>query len=950
MKRSREKVIVLRPRRAALPECASFADEASVVRFEREMRTHRARVEEFRVVLGSVAGSFLVSGASGGTYAVDLVDRREEHDACSCPDFLFGMLGACKHLAAVRRAARENAWVRRVAESLPADARARDGVVITARAGLADGPGPLGVVALGREAESVIAHLAALALGGGALERGGLGPANDEQAAAHVTLGPGGELAASAAVLGHARDFGLARVTPAAISAARILEQRRARGERFLGVGRALAAGKLGVDVLAQPLFPYQREGVAHLVSAGRAVLADDMGLGKTVQTIAACEVLRRRGEAKRVLVVCPASLKAQWASEIARYAGAQAVVVVGGVEARRAAFESDAPYVVLNYELTWRDLSLVKNLEADVLVLDEAQRAKNFRTKTAATLKSIPSRFLFVLTGTPVENRLDDLYGILQLVDGEVLGPLWKFNVDFHERDAKKGKIVGYKNLAALRRTIAPVVLRRRKEAVLSQLPALTEQTRYVALTPEQAELEESYRRAAAMLVKIAERRPLSPPEQKRLQAALLKARQACNTALLCDPASTSGAPKLDELVALVGEIAEQGTSKVLVFSEWTEMLKLAAARLDALGVGYVMLHGGVPTAARPALIERFKTDEDKVVLLSTDAGGVGLNLQVASYVVHLDLPWNPARLDQRIARAHRLGQTRGVSVTYLCAETGIERGIEGTLAGKRAVRSAATDGASDVDALEAPTFTVFLRQARDVLGADDERGRVARGASPGDAPGEEAGAERGRASAEPRDTSTGDAPVEEPSEPSQNDARAGEGRSSRSETATGAGEVDARARAARVDAGTPRSAAARPAGSLGAPDPRATEAFARQRLRLAQVVLDAGFPADAVRAAYEAIAAALRARLDAPIADGHPALVAAIYRELLPSGAIPSTLPGVLAKIHDLLLLEEHALPIDATIAAAAVEDARAWLERDDAFPPRTRPVQGAAIAPPR
>lgn len=131
-----------------------------------------------------------------------------------------------------------------------------------------------------------------------------------------------------------------------------------------------------------------------------------------------------------------PGILKAQWASEIARYAGERAVVIGGGAKERRAAFASDAPYVVLNYELTWRDLSVLKGLETDVLVLDEAQRARNFRTKTAATLKSIPSRFLFVLTGTPVENRLDDLYSIMQLVDPEVLGPLWKFNVDFHRQD----------------------------------------------------------------------------------------------------------------------------------------------------------------------------------------------------------------------------------------------------------------------------------------------------------------------------------------------------------------------------------------------------------------------------------------------------------------------------------------------------------------------------------
>ena len=901
MKRATEKSIVLRPKRTVVPECASFSDEASVVRFEREVRTHRAHVEEFRIVVGKTDGSFLVSGASGGTYAVDLVDQRAEEDACSCPDFLFGMLGACKHIAAVRRAAKGNARIRRVVASLPRDARVQDEVVVTARAGRADGPGPLTVVAVGRGVDRVVAHLATLAVGDGQRER-------DDVPAAHASLGPraeaGRELDTSSAVLAHARDFGLARVTQAAIAAARILEQKKDRDERARNVGEAIASGKLGVDVLAEPLFPYQREGVAHLVRAGRAVLADDMGLGKTVQTIAACEVLRRRGEAKRILVVCPASLKAQWAAEIARYAGAQAVVIVGGADARRAAFASDAPYVVLNYELTWRDLSLVKNLEADVLVLDEAQRAKNFRTKTAATLKSIPSRFLFVLTGTPVENRLDDLYGILQLVDADVLGPLWKFNFDFQERaDDAKGKIVGYRNLAALRRTIAPVVLRRRKEAVLSQLPALTEQTRYVALSEEQKELEESYRRAAAMLVKIAERRPLSPAEQKRLQASLLKARQACNAALLCNPESTDNAPRLDELAALVGEIAQQGTSKVLVFSEWTEMLKVAAERLDAIGVGHLTLHGGVPSDARPALIERFKNDDDKTVLLSTDAGGVGLNLQVASYVVHLDLPWNPARLDQRIARAHRLGQTRGVSVTYLCAETGIERGIEGTLAGKRAVRSAATDGTSGVDALEAPSFTMFLRHAKDVLAGelsvvgsdgDDANERVARRSDDGD--------------------DGMEVTVEKASAP------------------TTAAVAIAAAKAIGADPDDVE-ATTRPT-TRRRPDMRATEAFARQRLRLAHVVLEAGFPGDAVRAAYEAMAASLRARLEAPIEEGHPALVAAVYRELLPSGAIPSTLPGVLAKIHDLSSLEEHGVPVDPTIAAGAVEDARAWLERDDAF----------------
>jgi SNF2 family DNA or RNA helicase len=254
----------------------------------------------------------------------------------------------------------------------------------------------------------------------------------------------------------------------------------RELADRARRVGK-IGRGALGLDVLAKPLFPYQHDGVAHLVTRARALLADDMGLGKTVQTIAACEVLRARGEAERILVVTPASLKDQWAREIEEYAGQTASVIGGGAKARRAALRrGELPYTVLNYELAMRDLDVVQALEADVLVLDEAQRAKNFRTKTAAMLRKLPSRFLFVLTGTPVENRLDDLYSLLQLVDPTVLGPLWSFNHEFHVQN-ERGRVTAARNLGALRTRIAPYVLRRRKDEVLSQLPAITEQTRYV-------------------------------------------------------------------------------------------------------------------------------------------------------------------------------------------------------------------------------------------------------------------------------------------------------------------------------------------------------------------------------------------------------------------------------------------------------------------------------------
>lgn len=155
---------------------------------------------------------------------------------------------------------------------------------------------------------------------------------------------------------------------------------------RRRAIAGALTTGTLGLDVLSVPLFPYQREGVAHLLRAGRAMLADDMGLGKTAQAIAACELLRARGEASRVLVVTLSSLKHQWAREIARFAGVPAVVVGGGATGRRQALESDAPYKILNYELTWRELDALRGLDA--VIYDEAQRAKNFRTKTARTIQ----------------------------------------------------------------------------------------------------------------------------------------------------------------------------------------------------------------------------------------------------------------------------------------------------------------------------------------------------------------------------------------------------------------------------------------------------------------------------------------------------------------------------------------------------------------------------------
>ncbi|WP_437569001.1 DEAD/DEAH box helicase [Sorangium sp. So ce542] len=854
------------------------------------MRVHRAHTEPFGVAPLSdrVDGDYAVASGTGGRYVVDLVDGSERYDTCSCPDFLSNQLGTCKHLEAVRRAVAERpAWRRAFARL---DAPARPTLTVDAQDGLR-------LVAVGAWPEALRAERARL------MQAGGLLKALSARAAGEQALAP--------------------RVVHAALPAAERLAAAIWHKRRRSALEARACRAQAAMDALRLPLFPYQRDGVLHLFRNGRALLADDMGLGKTLQAIAACELLRRRGEARRILIVTAASLKHQWAQEIARWTGERAAVLGGSPAQRSGALAAEAAYTVLSYELTWRELSRLQALAADVLVLDEAQRAKNFRTKTAATLRAIPSRFLFVLTGTPVENRLDDLYSLLQLVDPALLGPLWRFNADFHRQD-ERGRIVGYKNLGELRRRVAQVALRRERAEVLLDLPPLLEQTRYTPLTREQRELDADYRAQAARLVAIAERRALRKEELDRLMMLLMKARQACNALELCDPRRQKRAsPKLDELEALIAEITAHPRNKVIVFSEWVGMLALARERLDRLRVGHVMLHGDVPTERRPALLDRFREDPAVRVLLSTDAGGVGLNLQAASYVVHLDLPWNPARLDQRTARAHRMGQARGVSVTYLCAEEGIERGIEGILAEKRAVLSASLRADAAVEELAAPSFAVVLREMRQVLA-------VAEGAWAS-----EGSAEAGEGSAMAQERAAA-LPAE---------AGAAGGGGAPALLAEWAGSEAAPANDAAMEGASVEDAAAGQA-CTAAPLARTVEVevsaarrrlpteaarnAAADRLRLARVVLDAGFAADAARAAYEALAGTIAGMLEGPAPESHAALIAGVYRDLMPAGGLPVEAHAALARLHDLGALARAGVPLDAELASSAVEEAATWIGR--------------------
>jgi hypothetical protein len=423
-------------------------------------------------------------------------------------------------------------------------------------------------------------------------------------------------------------------------------------------------------------LFAYQTEGVAFLVSRGRALLADELGLGKTLQAIAAASWLAEHEGLKKVLVICPDALTQQWGREIEQFSDSKLQIIQGTAANRQMQYQADALFYIIDYPLILRDLNVItETLKPDLIILDEAERITNWRTKIASTVKLIPSRYVFVLTGSALEHRIEDLYSLLQLIDARVLGPLWRCLLDFHVTDAA-GKVTGYRNLSELRRRMSSVLLRRERALVSDQLPAITQVCFDIPMTKVQREIHDAAMSNARQLASMAKRRALTPSEIRQLMAALQQARMAGNAAGLIDK-TTLISPKLDELSRLLTELCLPGQRKVVVFSQWAKMTEMVESRVRSLGLAVVHLHGGLASHERGKLVDKFQRDDAVQVLISTDAGGAGLNLAVASALIHLDMPWNPAVLDQRIACVHGYGQQQKVQVFLFLAADAYEQRV---------------------------------------------------------------------------------------------------------------------------------------------------------------------------------------------------------------------------------------------------------------------------------
>ncbi len=651
-----------------------------------EERKERARAEKMRLVATDPQKPWtdykLTSVSSGKSYRVALRGTERGVSYCSCPDFRKNTLGTCKHiiyaLERVRRrfSAAELATPYRRSEF---SIYLRYGAEVTLHCASPDRLDPETRSRVGPLLSGPITDLPELLRRIRQLHRAGH----------EVKVYPDAEV---------------------------FIEQALMR-ERLESRAREIRANPtehpLRTSLLKTELLPYQLDGIAFAVGAGRAILADDMGLGKTIQGVGVAELLAREAGIRHVLVICPTSLKAQWRQEIERFSSRTAQLVMGSAKERSHCYGNGTFFTICNYEQVLRDLLAIEQTKWDLIILDEGQRIKNWEAKTSRVIKGLRSRFALVLSGTPLENRLDDLYSVVEFVDDRRLGPAFRF-LNQHRVVDERGRVLGYKNLSEVRSRLAGVMLRRTRGDVLKELPSRHVEMLRVVPTEEQLELHSTHMQIVSSIIR---KSYFTEMDLLRLQKALLMCRMVADSTALVDKKKPGYSSKLEELEGLLDRLGAEEGRKVVLFSEWTSMLELIEPLLSARGLGYVRLDGSVPQKKRPELVHRFERDPDCTFFITTNAGSTGLNLQVADTLINVDLPWNPAVLEQRIARVHRMGQKRPVQVFVLLTEGTIEERLLTTLSGKHELALAALDAESEVDEVMLTSGIEELRNRLEVL-----------------------------------------------------------------------------------------------------------------------------------------------------------------------------------------------------------------------------------------
>ena len=669
-------------------EAVESLSEAQLVERALSERQQRAKEEKF-VVEGADKNSktpwqdyVVTSRLSGKTYRVALRGTEPGDSFCTCPDYRSNTLGTCKHilhaLMKIRRRF-EPAAFKKKPKQKETSVYLKYGIDLALRLGTPDRPSESTAKIIGPIRDVDICDVNDLVSRIDKLE--GLGE--------------------SVVVYPDAEEF---------------IQQQLYR-QRIQGLVAEIRKDPkrhvLRTTLLKTELLPYQMDGIAFAAGAGRAILADDMGLGKTIQGVGVAELLAREAGISRVLVICPTSLKSQWKNEIQKFSDRTSQLVMGKADDRAAQYKNEAFFTICNYEQVLRDIMPIEAARWDLIILDEGQRIKNWEAQTTRVVKSLKSQFALVLSGTPLENRLDELYSVVQFVDGRHLGPGFRFFNQFRITD-DKGYVLGYKNLDELRKQLKPILLRRTRDMVMKDLPPRNTQIIHIPPTEEQRALHLANARIIASITRKAF---ISEMDLLRLRQAMLMCRMVADSTYLIDKQGPGYSTKLQTLDELFEQLFVEGDHKAVIFSEWTRMLDLIEPLLKKRKVPYVRLEGKVPQSKRQQIVNEFQNNPKCKVFLSTNAGSTGLNLQAADTIVNVDLPWNPAVLEQRIARAHRMGQKRPVNVFILVTEDTLEEQLLTTIGQKKELAMAALDYDSDISEVDLQSGMDQLKAKLEIL-----------------------------------------------------------------------------------------------------------------------------------------------------------------------------------------------------------------------------------------
>ncbi len=459
-------------------------------------------------------------------------------------------------------------------------------------------------------------------------------------------------------------------------------------------------------SLIKADLFPYQKEGVEFALFRKTAIIADEMGLGKTLQAIITAIQKKVVFGFRKTLVVCPASLKEQWKTEIEKYTGEKALVIDGLPDEREKLYHDEEHFFyIVNYETILRDRVFLNKSGFDFLILDEAQRIKNYETKTASSVSKLMVKHVLVITGTPIENRLIDIFSLVSAINPQFFGPLWEFSYQHCLFDPiKLNKINGYYDLQKLNKRLDKILIRREKRKVLEQLPNVQQFNIPVKLSPLQADYHAGFARGIASIIG---KKFMTPYDLQKLQLLLASMRMVCDSTYLIDE-ETNESPKLEELKYMLLEKLDVTNSdkKIIIFSEWIKVHKLIGQVLRENNIGFAELNGSVPVKLRGELIRKFETNPQIKIFLSTEAGGSGLNLQVADTLINFELPWNPAKKNQRIGRIDRLGQkSNKLTIFNFITKNSIEEQIASGLLVKQNLFDGVLDSSSTTNFVDFST-----------------------------------------------------------------------------------------------------------------------------------------------------------------------------------------------------------------------------------------------------